>query len=178
MSSRAMSPMFFKKNPWAMDDSELTAPIDMAPVPGSTGSVSSALSPAPAGPSLQGTDEFQQYTDVGNKLRQALQPNQVSMPRALIGALFARRNPMLSSVITGDYQRQKQIQPLEQQFGLLGNIIAQNRAMQKGDLDLQNTRSEITERGRSNDIRQQVAETKEAPPAKTPTERDIEYLQG
>src|SRR6266568_1089286 len=161
MSSRAMSPMFFKKNPWAMDDSELTAPIDMAPVPGSTGSVSSALSPAPAGPSLQGTDEFQQYTDVGNRLRQALQPNQVSMPRALIGALFARRNPMLSSVITGDYQRQKQIQPLEQQFGLLGNIIAQNRAMQKGDLDLQNTRSEITERGRHNDILQQQADTKE-----------------
>src|SRR5258705_13693840 len=81
-------------------------------------------------PSLEGTSEYQDYLDTGSKLRSALQPNQVSMPRAIIGSLLSRRNPMLSSVSTGDFQRNRQIQPLEQQFGLLGNMIANNRAME------------------------------------------------
>jgi len=172
--SSALSPIpAGKRNPWADDE-------DMAGmgVPGGTGRYSSALSPTPAGPSFEGTQEYKDFSDVGSRLRAALQPNQVSMPRAIIGALLSRRNPMLASVITGDFQRQRQIQPLEQQFGLLGNIIAQNRAMQKSQLDAQNIQSEIQGRQDLAKYHEGILNTKAEPPAKTPTERDIEYLQG
>jgi hypothetical protein len=174
--SPALRPMYFKKNPFAPDFSEPAPPNIGSGVPGS-GNISSALMPASPGPSLQGTQEYQDFNDVGSRLRQALQPNQVSMPRALIGALLSRRNPMLGSVITGDYQRQKQIQPLEAQYDLLSKQIANNRAMQMQDLNMKNIGSEITERGRTNDIRQQIADTKETPPPKGLPEQDVAYLQ-
>lgn len=134
IASSALDPRFFlgTSNPWTEhnlpEDEDVSGPN--FGVPGGTGSYSSALSPSPAGPTLEGTQEYKDYLDTGSKLRAALQPNQVSMPRAIIGSLLSRRNPMLGSVITGDFQRNRQIQPLEQQFGLLGNMIANNRAME------------------------------------------------
>lgn len=134
IASSALDPRFFlgTSNPGTEhnlpEDEDFSGPN--FGIPGGTGSYSSALSPSPAGPTLEGTQEYKDYLDTGSKLRSALQPNQVSMPRAIIGSLLSRRNPMLGSVITGDFQRNRQIQPLEQQFGLLGNMIAQNRAME------------------------------------------------
>jgi hypothetical protein len=169
----AFSPVPFKKR--LLTNTDMTPPDLGATVPGA-GSVSSALSPSPAGPTLEGTQEYKDYLDTGSKLRSALQPNQVSMPRAIIGSLLSRRNPMLGSVITGDFQRNRQIQPLEQQYGLLGDMIKNNRAMQMQDLNMKNIGSEITERGRGNDIRQQIADTKETPPAKSAEEQTFKSL--
>jgi hypothetical protein len=129
----AFASMFFKRKPF--DDTDPSMPDMGATVPGSTGSASSALSPSRPSPTLQGTQEYQDFADTGAKLRAALQPNPVSAPRAMLGALFARRNPMLASVITGDFQRQHQIQPLEKQYELLGNMISQNRAMHTADIN-------------------------------------------
>ena len=171
----AFTPMFFKRRPF--DDTDPSMPDMGASVPGSTGSASSALSPSRPSPTLQGTQEYQDFADTGAKLRSALQPSNVSMPRALIGAVFARRSPMLASVITGDFQRQRQIQPLEKQYELLGDMITKNRAMSMQDLNMKNIGSEITERGRANDIRQQLADTREAPPPKGLPEQDVAYLQ-
>ena len=146
MASRALDPRFFlgANNPFtprtspAYSDEEMAAPdLGMPSAP----NYASAFSPTRQ-PSFEGTDEYQQYSDVGNRLRQALQPNQVSMPRALIGAFLSRRNPTLGSIVTGDYQRQRQIQPLEQQFGLLGDIIKNNRAMQTQDITNEKNRAE------------------------------------
>ncbi len=181
IASSALDPRFFlgTSNPWTEhnlpEDEDVSGPN--FGVPGGTGSYSSALSPTPAGPTLEGTQEYKDYLDTGSKLRSALQPNQVSMPRAIIGSLLSRRNPMLGSVITGDFQRQRQIQPLEQQFGLLGNIIAQNRAMQKGNLDLQNVQSEIQGRRDLADFHKGMLNVRENPPAKGLPEQDVDYLQ-
>src|SRR5882757_50899 len=107
---------------------------DMGPAPdiGGRTDYSGAIAPTSprVQPSLQGTNEYQDYLDTGAKLRAALQPNPVSTPRALLGALVSRRNPQLGSVITGDYQRQRAIQPLMQQEELLGNQLNMGRQME------------------------------------------------
>lgn len=112
----------------ATEDSAI-AP-DFGAVPSSSGTFSSAISSPAIQPSLRGTKEFQEYSDVADKLREALNPHPVSTPRALLGALISRRNPMLGSVITGDYQRQRAIQPLMQQEQLLGNQLNMGREME------------------------------------------------
>jgi|SRR5882757_645133 len=112
----------------ATEDSAI-AP-EFGATPSSSGTFSSAISSPAIQPNLRGTKEFQEYSDVADKLRQALNPNPVSTPRALLGALISRRNPMLGSVITGDYQRQRAIQPLMQQEELLSNQLKMGRELE------------------------------------------------
>lgn len=72
-------------------------------------------------------DLQEQRSDIGTKLQSALQPNPISTPRALIAALVSRRNPQLGGIISGDYQRQRAIQPLMAQYATLGDQIATER---------------------------------------------------
>jgi len=139
MASSALDPRFFlaTSNPWT--DHSLPEDEDSSGpnfgVPGGTGSYSSALSPSPAGPTLEGTQEYKDYLDTGSKLRSALQPNQVTMPRAIIGSLLSRRNPMLGSVITGDFQRQRQIQPLDL-FLQVGKRLGKEKRSDDGAVEI------------------------------------------
>jgi hypothetical protein len=76
-----------------------------------------------------------QYTDVGAKLSAALQPNPISTPRAILGAVISRRNPQLGNVITGDFQRQRAIQPLMEQEQLLGQQLNMGRQTENQNVE-------------------------------------------
>lgn len=75
-------------------------------------------------------DLLDQRTDIGEKLRAAYQPNPINFPRALLGALVSNRNPQLGNLITGDYQRQRAIQPLLSQQKALDDQIEMGRQYQ------------------------------------------------
>lgn len=155
---------------------------DMEPAPDIGGSTNYSGSIAPSAPrvqpSLQGTNEYQDYLDTGAKLRAALNPNPVSTPRALLGALVSRHNPQLGSVITGDYQRQRAIQPLMQQEQLLGTQLDRQRQLDQQRISNQNIQSEIQHRGKQEDYWQQLANAKQEPPPKGAVDKAIDDLVG
>lgn len=73
-------------------------------------------------------------TDLGNQLQSAYAAPHAGTARQIIGALFARKNPQLGGLISGETQRQRKIEPLQQEYGLISNIIAANRAQQTTDI--------------------------------------------
>src|SRR5258708_27632322 len=119
-----------------------------------------------------------QYTDIGEKLRAAYQPNPVSFPRALLGALLSRGNPQLGSVITGDYKRQRAIQPLMKQEELLGTQLDRQRQLDQQRISNENIQSEIAHRGKQEDYWQQLANAKNEPPPKGAVDKAIDDLVG
>jgi len=144
---KAFSPEAFSgaNNTWSTSAPNTSGDVENTPEPDMTTSAHPDISPSGTfssaissrGPSITGTKEFQDYLDTGEKLRAVLTPNPVSMPRALLGAFVGNRNPMLGSVITGDFQRQRAIAPLMQQYNILGGQINQARQleMEQANLD-------------------------------------------
>jgi hypothetical protein len=141
MANPALDPRFRFNNPvWdvAYGDSGLDEEAPAAPafdtVPGYRGASDLAAALVSPQPSLQGTQEYQDFVNTGNQLRAALTPKPIGTARALLGAFVSARNPTLGSVITGDFQRQRRIQPLMQQYNLLAGLINQNRELQNQDI--------------------------------------------
>src|SRR5579885_1325897 len=137
----ALDPRFRFNNPvWDVayggsgTDDELPVAPTFNMQPDAGGAYSLAMHPSMPQPSIQGTQEYQDFENVGNRLRAALQPQSIPTWRAILGSFVGARNPTLGSVITGDYQRQRQIQPLMQQYNLLAGIIDRNRQMQTQDI--------------------------------------------
>lgn len=81
------------------------------------------------------TPPYAQYLsdlkDVSGKLMAAYQAPQPGGFRQVLGALFSRKNPQLGAVISGQAQREKTIQPLQQEYGLLENALSSGIAQQK-----------------------------------------------
>lgn len=155
---------------------------DMEPAPDIGGSTnySGAIAPSTprVQPSLQGTNEYQDYLDTGAKLRAALNPNPVSTPRALLGALVSRHNPQLGSVITGDYQRQRAIQPLMQQEQLLGTQLDRQRQLDQQRISNENIQSEIQGRADLAKFHAGILNQKQEPPPKGSADKAIDDLTG
>lgn len=84
--------------------------------------------------------------DVSGRLSAAYAAPRPGMARQVIGALFARKNPALGGIISGETQREQAIQPLQQQYSQLGQLITSNRAQQRADLYDRNIQSEIEHR--------------------------------
>lgn len=87
-------------------------------------------------------DLQENYQDVGTKLQSALQPHPIGTPRALLSALVSQRNPQLGAIISGDYQRQRAIQPLMAQYQNLGTQIATERQVENQEVENELKRAE------------------------------------
>jgi len=57
------------------------------------------------------------------------------MFRQIAGALIGNKNPALGGLITGETQRQRTIQPLQQEYNLIGGQIAATRAADSQDVE-------------------------------------------
>lgn len=73
-------------------------------------------------------------TSIGNQLQSAYAAPHAGAFRQILGAMFSRKNPQLGGLISGEAQRQRQIEPLQQEYGLLSDIISKNRAQQTADV--------------------------------------------
>ena len=111
-----------------------------APSVGNTGAASRPSLSRSGAPSLNEAisptlPPYQKYLsdlqDVSGKLMAAYQAPQPGAARQLLGALFARKNPQLGAVISGQAQRERTIEPLQQQYGLLSNALSSSFAREK-----------------------------------------------
>jgi hypothetical protein len=89
------------------------------------------------GPGIAPTDPEHTYMkdlqDVSGRLSAAISAPRPGVARQVLGALLSRRNPSIGGLVSGETQRQRTIEPLQQQYGMLANIITQNRAQQIAD---------------------------------------------
>lgn len=69
-------------------------------------------------------------TDIGNRLQSAYATPHTGTARQIFGALLSRKHPELAGLVSGETQRQRQIEPLQQEYGLVSDIISKNRAAQ------------------------------------------------
>lgn len=145
--SKLINPKVFMgaSNPWSgydVADTEVGPAPDISSHPDMSpgGTLSSAITPSK--PSIQGTKEFADYQDLGAKLKDALTPQPISTGRALLGALVGARNPVLGNIITGQFQRQRQIQPLMQQYQIAGDQINRERQLELEQANLSKMNAE------------------------------------
>lgn len=90
---------------------------------------------APSAPSSPAANPYAaRLTDLGNQLQSAYAAPHAGTARQILGALFARKNPQLGGLISGETQRERKIEPLQEEYGLVSNIIAANRAQQTTDI--------------------------------------------
>jgi len=116
----------------APDDAMRPAP---APANARSGvSLSPAFNPNTNGQPDVARDIYQpQLRDISSRLSEAYNPPEGgvgSTIRHVLGAIMSQRNPQLGSIISGDYQRQRQIAGLTKQYGLTEDAINQERAQQ------------------------------------------------
>ena len=174
-------------SPWTSGSSsyagdENPAPDDAmqpAPVNGRSGvSLSPAFNPNTSGQPDVTRDIYQpQLRDISSRLRETYSPPEGgvgSTIRHVLGALMSQRNPQLGSIISGDYQRQRQIAGLTKQYGLTEDAIKQDQSQKAAALNTQNIQSEISTRTSTAEHQRQqedywnrLANVKEAPPEKT-----------
>jgi hypothetical protein len=116
---------FDPPNRWATNDTDIgEAPTLSAPGAAAFSPISYKQPESPSIiPALQS-----QYEETAGRLRNALQPPQVSTPRALLGAFVSQRNPQLGDIIAGQYQYKRALAPLMQEYQLAGDEL--NRQMQ------------------------------------------------
>src|SRR5258708_10122007 len=88
----------------------------------------------------------------------------------VLGAVVGNRNPSLGGIISGETQRARTIEPWQQEYGLIANVIAANRAAQTSDIQNQ----ERLAQGKYYAARADVAEN---PVPKTPEEQYVADLQ-
>lgn len=162
--------------PSAYGDENVEAPsIDMVRTAPSTFGASGAFAPASSQPDVVRDIYQPQLRDVGQRLNEAFQPPQRGFGgnlRALAGALFARRNPQLGAMISGDYGRMRNIDALQKQYNLIEDAINQNRAMNTADItnrlhtaqakffeqrpDIEEAKQENTQQQKKNAVEQQL----------------------
>jgi len=82
---------------------------------------------SPMDPSHQYMQDLQ---DVSGKLSAALAAPRPGMGRQILGALLAAKNPQIGGLVSGETQRARSIEPLQQEYGVLGQLITANRAQQ------------------------------------------------
>src|SRR6266567_335658 len=87
-----------------------------------------------ASPAMSANPYAARLTDVGNQLNAAYAAPHAGTARQVLGALVSRGNPQLGGIISGETKRQRAIEPLQQEYKLLSNIIAANRAQQTTDI--------------------------------------------
>lgn len=80
--------------------------------------------------------------DVGNQLQSAYAAPRAGMGRQILASLFSKRNPQLAELISGETQRERKIEPLQQEYGLLTSIAAQDYARQKSIADIGKSEAE------------------------------------
>lgn len=73
-------------------------------------------------------------SDVGSRLESAYSAKRPGTARQIFGALLSRHHPELAGIVSGETQRQRQIEPLQQEYGLVSDIISKNRAAQTADI--------------------------------------------
>ncbi len=104
-----------------------------------------------------------QLREIGSQLQSAYAAPHPGMARQIIGAFLSRRNPELGGLISGETQRQRTIEPLMQQYGLLSNIIQQNRASQLANLNVAKTQADIDYMQKHGQYFDTIANAKENP---------------
>ena len=57
--------------------------------------------------------------DVSQKLQSAYEAPRPGMFRQVAGALLSRKNPAIGGLVSGETQRARTIEPLQQQYGLV-----------------------------------------------------------
>jgi len=73
-------------------------------------------------------------TELGGQLQSAYAAPHAGTFRQVLGALLSRRNSALGGIVSGETQRERKIEPLQQEYGLLTNIAAAQRAQQTADV--------------------------------------------
>lgn len=93
------------------------------------------------GPGMSPMDPGHQYMsdlqDVSGRLSAALSAPRPGKFRQAMGAFIGNANPGLGGLISGETQRQRTIEPLQQEYGVLSQLITANRQQQlaQGTLD-------------------------------------------
>jgi hypothetical protein len=75
--------------------------------------------------------------DVSQRLESAYEAPRPGLFRQVAGALLSRRNPALGGLVSGETQRQRTIEPLQQQYGLIAGQIGAQRAATSADIENQ-----------------------------------------
>src|SRR5216683_436842 len=102
--------------------------------------------PSDAAPAGNADPYSARLADVGGRLESAYAAKRPGTARQIFGALLSRHHPEVAGIVSGETQRNRQIEPLQQEYGLLSDIIAKNRAQNLADLNAQNVGSEIHHR--------------------------------
>jgi hypothetical protein len=79
-------------------------------------------------PELQGLSE---------QLKSAYEAPRPGMFRQVLGGLLSRKNPAIGGLVSGETQRQRTIEPLQQQYNLIGSQIQASRAASTQDIENQ-----------------------------------------
>lgn len=125
--------------------------------------------PPPTGSTIEGTREYQDFNTVGNKLSAAYSAPHAGMLRQVLGAIISKRNPGLGGIVSGEAQRQRKIEPLQQQYGLLSDIISKNRAQQSANI------TDKLHAAQTEFYGPKTQALLNPPPKQTPTEQAVEY---
>jgi hypothetical protein len=116
---------------------------------------------------------------LAEQIDQNMQRPPMGKARTIISGLLSARAPALANLISGDYQRNRTLQPLEQEYGLVSNQIGAQRAADLANLNAQNIQSEIAGRTDLAKYHEGILDVRNNPAARqTPDEQAIDNLQG
>jgi hypothetical protein len=98
---------------------------------------SAAFAPPPKSSS---PDYGSQLSDIEQKLNAAYAAPRPGLARQIFGSVLTGMNPRnpIGGLVSGQTQREETLQPLQQQFSLLSNIIQANRQQQLNEADVAN----------------------------------------
>jgi hypothetical protein len=100
--------------------------------------------------------------DVSQKLQSAYEAPRPGMFRQVAGALLSRKNPAIGGLVSGETQRQRTIEPLQQEYNLIGGQIQATRAADSQDIENRLKGAQITQaidRGKLANAQAQKQET-------------------
>lgn len=80
--------------------------------------------------------------DLGGQLQSAYQAPHAGAFRQVLGALLSRKNPALGGIVSGETQRQRKIEPLQEEYGLVTSLAAGDYARQKAIADIRKSGAE------------------------------------
>lgn len=99
-------------------------------------------SAAPTSGAASQNPYLSRLNDLGGQLQSAYAAPHAGMLRQVLGALLSRRNPQLGGIVSGETQRERKIEPLQQEYGLLSSIASQDYARQKTMADITKSAAE------------------------------------
>jgi hypothetical protein len=98
-----------------------------------------------------------------NQLKDAYAAPRPGMFRQVAGALLSRRNPAIGGLVSGETQRQRTIEPLQQQYNLIGSQIQASRAASTQDIENQLHVAQTGQAVQRGNLAAAQADAKEAP---------------